>query len=115
MKSPFENTDKAFMPLEEPLKWIQDKAPHMSSTFYGVVLQGAMETQTAGVQAASILADSWTIRLPSKSIIVGKMTIGDTIERACWKSTVLAIQQVYQDATGDFWLLCTAEERAPNT
>ena len=44
MKSSFEKIDKAFMPLEEPLKWIQDKAPHMSSTFYGVVLQGAMET-----------------------------------------------------------------------
>ena len=44
MKQPFYNTDKAFMPLEEPLKWIQDKAPHMSSTFHGVVLQGAMET-----------------------------------------------------------------------
>ena len=44
MKSPFDNTDKAFMSLEEPLKWTQDKAPHMSSTFYGVVLQGAMET-----------------------------------------------------------------------
>ena len=43
------------------------------------------------------------------------MTSGDTIEIAGGKSTVLAIQQVYQDATGDFWLLCTAEERAPNT
>lgn len=115
MKSPFEKIDKAFFPLEEPLKWIQDKAPHTSSTFYGVVLQGSMETMTAGVQVARITADSWTVRLPSKSLLVDKMTIGDMIERGCWKSTVLTIQQVYQDASGDYWLLCTAEERVPNT
>lgn len=91
MKSPFDDIDKAFMPLEEPLTWVQDKAPHMTSTFYGVVLQGAMETMTAGVQTARLVADSWSVRIPAKSLAVDKMSIGDTIERGCWKSTVLTI------------------------
>lgn len=85
----------------------------MSSTFKGVVLQGAKETQSAGVQPGSLLADSWTVRVPVKSLKVDKISVGDTIERDCWKTTVLNVQQVYEDSTGDYWILCTAEERAP--
>lgn len=113
MKSPFCDIDKAFHCLEETLVWTQDKSPHISSTFTGVVLQGAMETQSAGIQTGQLLADSWTIRVPNKSLIIDKIAIGDIIERGCWKTTILNVQQVYTDATGDFWILCTAEERAP--
>lgn len=84
MKSPFQEIDEAFAPMEEPLKWVQDKQPKLTANFRGVVLQGAMETQSAGVQAGRLLADNWTIRLPKDSVIVSKVEFGDVIERECW-------------------------------
>ena len=84
MKQPFDNTDKAFMPLEQTLVWHRGKAPHISSTFSGTLLQGSMETASAGVSIDPTIADAWSVRLPRFSLIVGKMSIGDTIEVACW-------------------------------
>lgn len=84
----------------------------MTGTFDGVVLQGGAETQTAGVQTGYLVADSYTVHVALSQLIVDKFNVGDTIERGCWKSTVLNVQRVYKDETG-FWVLCTAEERAP--
>lgn len=112
MKNPFEDFDKAFQPLTETLSWRMDAPPHKEATFRAVVLQGAMESQTAGVQTGQILADAWSVRLPSDSVLIHSVHLGDTLKRANGK-TSLTVQQVYEDSTGDFWLICTAEERAP--
>lgn len=113
MKHPFADFDsKAADPFKEPLVWIQDKAPHTTGTFDGVVLQGAAETQTAGIQTGYLLADAYTVHVALSQLIVDKFEVGDTISRGCWKTTVLNVQRVFKDETG-YWVLCTAEERAP--
>lgn len=113
MKNPFADFDsKATAPFKEHLVWVQDKAPHTTSTFDGVVLQGAAETQTAGIQTGYLLADAYTVHVALSQLIVDKFEVGDTISRGCWKTTVLNVQRVFKDETG-YWVLCTAEERAP--
>lgn len=113
MKHPFTDFDsKALNPFKEQLVWRQDKTPHITSSFDGVVLQGAPETPSAGVQAGYLLADSYTVHVALSQLLVDKFTIGDTISRECWKTTILNIQRVLKDETG-YWILCTAEERAP--
>ena len=113
MKHPFADFDsKATKPFKESLVWTQDKTPHMNGTFDGVVLQGAAETQTAGIQTGYLLADIYTIHVALSQLIVDKFEVGDTISRGCWKTTILNVQRVLEDETG-YWILCTAEERAP--
>lgn len=113
MRHPFADFySHAASPFKEPLVWVQDKAPHLTGTFDGVVLQGAAETQSAGVPTDYIIADSYTIHVGLGDMLVEKFEIGDTIQRECWKNAVLSVQRVFKDETG-FWVLCTAEERSP--
>lgn len=80
------------MPLEQALVWHRAKTPCMSATFSGTLLQGSMESATAGVDIDPTLADVWTVRVPRHSLIAAQAEVGDTIEPACWKKQTLSIQ-----------------------
>lgn len=71
MLDPFKDIDRAFMPLEQPLVWRRGKSPHQSATFSGVLLQGSMESASAGMSIDPTLADIWTVRLPRFSTVAG--------------------------------------------
>jgi hypothetical protein len=77
MKSPFENIDKAFNPLTEPLEWIQDNRKHLRGIFYGVVLQGSIENSSAGVSISPLTADMWTIQVCEDIKFLNDIKIGD--------------------------------------
>lgn len=100
------------MPLEEPLKWIQDKAPHKTGMLKAVVLQGAPESNTAGIPIEPLTADSWTVHAPLDSILVDQVKEGDTLERGIWKNITLTVQRSMVTESG-YWILCTATQRAP--
>ena len=112
MTNPFENIEKAFEPFEEQLEWTQDKKPHSRGIFKGVVLQGSLESSSAGVSLSPLVADIWTIHTSEKILFLSEIKIGDTIGRLNCKDK-LTVQQVYHDATGDFWISCTSNQRSP--
>lgn len=102
----------SFRAFEEPLVWRQDKAPHMTGTFSGVVLHGAPDSQSAGNTLSPQLADPWTVTVERHVALIAGIKVGDTLKRVGIDAETLTVQQIARDAMG--WLLtCTANERPP--
>lgn len=101
---------RAFAPMLEPLKWVQDKAPHRSGTFCAAVLHGAPDSQNAGHPLGSIVADPWGVQVPLGTALVAEIHVGDRLHRVGIGAEVLTVQQISRDDSG--WLLiCSVNER----
>jgi len=112
MRSPFDFPPGFFQPFAEPLKWIQDKAPHRTGTFSAVVLHGAPDSQNAGHPLGSLVADPWTVHVSRDVALVADIRVGDRLCRVGIGAEVLTVQQISRDESG--WIVvCTSNER-PN-
>ena len=110
MRSIFQN-DAAFAPMDECIKWRQDKSPHLEGAFYGTVLHGESQSESAGPSRSGIAADSWTVIIREHTATCAGMKTGDTLELL--DGTVLSIQQVTKDAAFGWVVKATANARAP--
>lgn len=97
----------------EPIRWRQDKAPHLEGSFEGIVLQASPDSETAGHPQGRVNADQWTVEAPLSVALVAQFRHGDTLCRIAEPGApVLSIAQIARTEGG--WLIgCTANERAP--
>lgn len=102
--------DRALRPLSETLAWRQDRAPHKRGSFRAVVLQGAVDGETAGHPRGSVPADEWTVHLPYAVALAAEIAPGDTISRLGLGAEELAVQEVVPTPTG-YLFRCTAKMR----
>ena len=106
----FENV-AAFEPMDELVKWRQDKAPHLEGSFRAVVVHGESQSESAGPSRSGIAADPWTVIIREHTATCAGMKTGDTLELL--DGTVLSIQQVTKDAAFGWVVKATANARAP--
>lgn len=110
MPSMFENV-AAFEPMDELVKWRQDKAPHLEGSFRAVVVHGESQSESAGPTRGGMAADPWTVIVETNPAECVGMANGDTIELQ--DGTVLTVQQISRDRFFGWVIRCTANARAP--
>lgn len=107
----FEN-ERAFAPLAEPVKWTSDAAPRRAGTFRAVVTRGAVDSSAAGPALGPIVGDVWSVHASRRVALCASIKVGDTVERVGIGAERLTVQRIIAGDSG-WWLLCTADERAP--
>ena len=110
MKNFFHNP-RAFDAIVEPVKWRQDKAPHLEGSFQASVLHGESQSESAGPTRGPMAADPWTVICESNPAECVGMVVGDTLE--LMDGTLLSVQQVSRDPALGWVIRCTANARAP--
>lgn len=110
MPSMFENA-AAFSPLDELVKWRQDKAPHLEGSFNALVVHGESQSESAGPSRGGIAADPYTVIAESNPAECIGMALGDTLELE--DGTVLTVQQISRDVHFGWVIRCTSKARAP--
>ena len=111
MPSPFDMPGAAFEPMEETVKWRQDKAPHFEGSFSATVLHGESQSESAGPTRGAIAADPWTVIVDSNPAECVGMTHGDTLELQ--DGTILDVQQISRDPAFGWVIRATSNARAP--
>ena len=106
----FENA-AAFDPMTEPVKWRQDKAPHLEGSFEAAVLHGESQADSAGPSRGTFAADPWTIICDTNPAACVGMAVGDTLELK--DGTVLSVQQISRDWALGWVIRATSTARAP--
>lgn len=110
MPSIFENV-AAFEPMDELVKWRQDKAPHLEGSFNAVVVHGESQSESAGSSRGAMAADPWTVIVETNPAECVGMTNGDTLELQ--DGTILTVQQITRDRFFGWVIRCTSNARAP--
>ena len=110
MPSIFENV-AAFEPMDELVKWRQDKAPHLEGSFNAVVVHGESQSESAGPSRGAMAADPWTVIVETNPAECVGMTNGDTLELQ--DGTILTVQQITRDRVLGWVIRCTANARVP--
>jgi hypothetical protein len=110
MPSIFENV-AAFEPMDELVKWRQDKAPHLEGSFNAVVVHGESQSESAGPSRGAMAADPWTVIVETNTAECVGMTNGDTLELQ--DGTILTVQQITRDRFFGWVIRCTSNARAP--
>lgn len=108
---PIRIPDCAFKPLEEPVKWRQDKAPHLEGSFDALVLHGESQSETAGPSRGGFAADPWTVICGTNPAECVGMALGDTLE--LMSGVILTVQQISRDVNFGWVIRCTSNARAP--
>jgi len=106
----FENV-AAFEPMDELVKWRQDKAPHLEGSFNAVVVHGESQSESAGPTRGGFAADPWTVICETNPAECVGLTIGDTLELQ--DGTTLTVQQISRDRFFGWVIRCTSNARAP--
>lgn len=110
MPSIFENV-AAFEPMDELVKWRQDKAPHLEGSFRAVVVHGESQSESAGPSRGAMAADPWTVIVETNPAECVGMTNGDTLELQ--DGTILIVQQITRDRFFGWVIRCTSNARVP--
>ena len=110
MPSIFENV-AAFEPMDELVKWRQDKAPHLEGSFNAVVVHGESQSESAGPSRGAMAADPWTVIVETNPAECVGMTNGDTLELQ--DGTILTVQQITRDRFFGWVIRCTSNARVP--
>lgn len=103
--------DFAMAPMAVPVKWRQDKAPHVEGSFKANVLHGETQSESAGPSRAGVAADPWTIMVRHDVALCAKIAVGDTLELL--DGTILFVQQISTDPRLGWVIRATANMRAP--
>ena len=103
--------DFAMEPMAVPVKWRQDKAPHVEGSFNANVLHGETQSESAGPARAGVAADPWTVFVRRSVAVCANIAVGDTIELP--DGTVLDVQQISPDPHLGWVIRATANMRAP--
>ncbi len=103
--------DFAMEPMAVPVKWRQDKAPHVEGSFNANVLHGETQSESAGPARAGVAADPWTVFVRHGVAVCANIAVGDTIELP--DGTVLDVQQISPDPHLGWVIRATANMRAP--
>ena len=106
----FENV-AAFGPMAEPVKWRQDKAPHLEGSFKATVLHGESQSESAGPSRGTFAADPWTVICDANPAECVGLTFGDTLELL--DGTILTVQQISPDPAFGWVSRATSTARAP--
>ena len=101
----------AFEPMDELVKWRQDKAPHLEGSFNAVVVHGESQSESAGPSRGAMAADPWTVIVETNPAECVGMTNGDTLELQ--DGTILTVQQITRDRFFGWVIRCTSNARAP--
>jgi len=101
----------AFEPMDELVKWRQDKAPHLEGSFDAVVLHGESQSESAGPTRGAMAADPWTVVTESNPAECVGLTLGDTLELQ--DGTILTVQQISRDRFLGWVIRCTSNARVP--
>ena len=99
----------AMGPMTVPVKWRQDKAPHLEGSFNANVLHGETQSESAGPTRGGVAADPWTVFV--RRGVGVNVSVGDTLELA--DGTVLDVQQISPDPHLGWVIRATANMRAP--
>lgn len=110
MPSMFEN-DAAFEPMDELVKWRQDKSPHLEGSFKATVLHGETQSDSAGPSRGTFAADPWSIVCGSNPAECVGLAVGDTLELK--SGIVLNVQQISPDPVFGWVIRATSKARAP--
>ena len=110
MPSMFES-GAAFEPMDELVKWRQDKAPHLEGSFKAVVVHGESQNDSSGPTRGGISADPWTVIAETNPVECVGMAVGDTLELQ--DGTVLSVQQISRDPALGWVIRATSTARAP--
>lgn len=104
--------DLAFSPLNEPLVWRQDKAPHLTAAISATVLVGQSQSESAGPSRGTFAADPITVMTDTLPIAALGIKPGDTLTRKR-SGIVLTVQQISKDPDLGCVIVCTANASAP--
>lgn len=107
----FFDSSAAMDPMTVPVKWRQDKAPHLEGSFRANVLHGESQSESAGPSRSGFPADPWTLIVNSNPAECVGMTTGDTLELE--NGTVLSVQQISRDQHLGWVIRATAKARGP--
>ena len=105
------DSNAAFEPMDELVKWRQDKAPHLEGSFKANVLHGESQSDSAGPSRGTFAADPWTVIVETNPAECVGMTNGDTLELQ--DGTILTVQQITRDRFFGWVIRCTSNARAP--
>lgn len=101
----------AVEPMAVPVKWRQDKAPHLEGSFKATVLHGETQSESAGPSRAGVAADPWTVMVRREVAVCAQIAVGDTLELL--DGTTLDVQQISADPHLGWVIRATANMRAP--
>lgn len=113
MKVKFVN-EAALAPMLRDVIWREDKAPHRRGTFRAQVLHGESQSNNAGPTLAGIVANPWTVRVPTatpENALAKFVKVGDELKVE--PGIVLAVQQISRSLAGHLVVRCTESARAP--